>query len=85
MVSRLGLCAVVVMALAGAAGTASGCSVFCSEDRQVLEIEYGPLEDIRYANMDALRGQGYSCRSDGAIRNAFGNQIGIRYVCTKCD
>jgi hypothetical protein len=34
--------------------------------------------------VDGYRRQGYNCTSE-SIRNGFGNAIGRKYTCTKCD
>lgn len=85
MIGRAVACGAVILLAGAAGGSATGCSALCSEDRQVVEVEYGDLQGLQRAHLNILKSQGYACRDDGAIRNVFGNQIGIRYVCTKCD
>jgi len=75
-----------IMVLLGGVGvTLPGCSALCSEDRKVVEVEYGDLEGLQTAHLNILREQGYDCRNDGAIRNGSGTTIGERWVCEKCD
>jgi len=76
----------VALAVIAASLVAIGCNPFapkCRETRVTVEEVpgdpfYGILDTAYYERI------GYTCRSDGAIRNALGVQIGTRYVCTKC-
>lgn len=78
----MGLAAITL--LAGAAGTVSGCSVLCSEKREVVEVEYGsPWYEVQNTLLDRYRETGYDCTGE-SIRNAFGATIGMKYTCTKC-
>lgn len=80
------LCGLAFFVLAGLAVPVSGCSLLCSQERQVVETEFGSIfYDLQRARLDTYRRQGFDCRSDGSIRDAFGRSIGTRYVCTKCD
>jgi hypothetical protein len=65
----------------------SGCDSItgCDEESRVVEVEYGILEASQRTYLQTLRNTGWSCNSDGSIRNAFGNVIGERYACTKCE
>lgn len=70
----------------------AGCdSIFgCDTETQVIELEHdwqgtggpNPFDEL---SLKWARDDGFDCRDDGAIRNAFGVEIGRRYVCTKCD
>jgi len=67
----------------------SACSdIFggCKEDGAVVELVYGSITyDLNAIFLENYRKRGWDCRSDGAIRNAFGQEIGTRYVCRGCD
>lgn len=62
----------------------AGCNPFapkCKEHRVVVEEVFADPSPL---DSDFYRKLGYTCASDGAIRNAFGARIGYRYVCTVC-
>jgi len=55
----------------------------CMDDRRVVEVSGGTRE-LSEALLQLYRNEGYNCRSEGSIRDAFGRVIGTRYVCAKC-
>jgi hypothetical protein len=61
----------------------TGCD--CRERMEVIEdiYAYGTSEIVADI-VDGYRRQGYNCTSE-SIRNGFGNSIGRKYTCTKCD
>ena len=63
---------------------ASACSNDdCMDDRRVVEVS-GGTSGLGEVLLQQYRNDGYDCRSEGSIRDAFGRTIGTRYVCTKC-
>jgi len=81
--------AAVVALLSGAAltGSVQGCKnpLGCDNRTMVQEVNYGLYYDVDTMLLNLARSQGWACRDDGSIRNAFGGVIGTRYVCTICD
>lgn len=78
--------AVGLIVIAASIGT-SGCGSLtapCVEETQVVEVMNGLTYDFGIALLEGYRSSGWICRSDGAIRNAFGGAVGTRYVCTRC-
>lgn len=64
-----------------------GCELLnpCEEQREVLEILYDdPFYEVKNSLLDGYLDGGYDCSSEG-IRNAFGDQIGTKWTCTRCD
>lgn len=62
-----------------------GCSADCVEVQHVFEVEWG--SSFEAAQRDLVRKaeqNGWTCRNDGAIRDAEGRAVGERYLCTKC-
>lgn len=64
-----------------------GCdSIFgCDEKVEIQEVSYGIWYEFDLGMLERMRETGWDCRSDGAIRNGAGDEIGQRYRCTKCD
>jgi hypothetical protein len=64
-----------------------GCSdpKSCTVETMVHEIEYGsPFYDFQVRMLAQSRDTGWRCEQDGAIRNAWGQAVGMRYRCTIC-
>lgn len=61
-----------------------GCDdpLFCDEERMTLEVMYG--DELSREWYELSRDIGWKCNLAGAIRNAFGTEIGQRYDCTIC-
>lgn len=75
------------MLLAGLAMPLMGCEAItgCKDDEAVVEVEFSSwVSEIQRSLLKTYQERGYTCRNDGAIRNAFGAAIGTRYVCKKC-
>jgi hypothetical protein len=61
----------------------TGCD--CREKMEVIETIYAHgTAEIVAEIVQGYERQGYSCTSE-SIRNGFGNSIGRKYTCTKCD
>ena len=66
---------------------AAGCEnpFACEDKREVVDVVGGdPFWESRMRLVQAYEDQGYDCTGED-IRNGFGNRIGTRYTCTKCD
>lgn len=60
------------------------CATSTEPETRVVECMDYLTERLGYCpGLDQAREDGFSCRYDGAIRNALGGSIGDRYVCTK--
>ena len=60
----------------------TGC---CADARQIVEVEFSsPFYDSQQRQLEGLQDNGWTCITEGAIRNGFGQTIGYRYACTKC-
>lgn len=66
--------------------SASGCGILgCEQETRVIEIRWGSItEDLDRLALELAEDDGLDCRSDGALRNASGAEIGERWVCEKC-
>lgn len=73
------LLAILVLAVAGCSNPFASCK----EERQVVE-EIWNQWGIYPMGRKTFEDQGWTCEYEGAIRNAFGQAIGQRYVCTIC-
>ncbi len=79
---RIGLllAAVAVPALAGCEAITG-----CKKESAVVELDYAsPFYAVQQGLLTGYENRGWTCKRDGAIRNAFGREIGARYVCTGC-
>ena len=60
------------------------CGIFSPEETRIVECTRRIEELVGYCpGLRQARDDGWTCRYDGTIRNAFGGSIGTRYVCTK--
>lgn len=58
----------------------------CDERSRVYEITYGgPFEATERSQLERAIENGWDCVRDGSIRDARGNVIGERHICTICD
>ena len=74
--------ALILLSIAPACGLTDPCQ----EQTRVVEVQWGSItESMDRLRLSQLRDAGWDCRSDGSIRNAFGNTVGRRYVCTTCE
>ena len=76
---RVGILSALVIISSACSSITGGCA-----KPQTEEITYNdPFYSVKIGFIDAWRKQGYTCTSV-AIRDAFGNQIGDTYTCTRC-
>lgn len=81
---RIMMGCLVLVTFTGAASSA-GCKG-CRDVEKTFEVEYGSVwYDIQKKMVDDYVKLGFDCSNSEAIRNAFGQTIGRKYTCTKCE
>lgn len=64
----------------------AGCGIVeCKDDTILFELEYASIfYEIQLGQLHRLESEGYTCASEGAIRDFLGREVGMKYRCTKC-
>lgn len=77
----------IMMVLALATLGSTGCSdpTGCDIQTKTIELVWGDdlVNGMKELQLEWAREDGYDCESE-PLRNAFGREIGERWICTRC-
>lgn len=82
----VGRLVVAALLLAGG-GLAAACGLLgpCREENATVEVRYAsPFYEDQVRSLDLYGRNGWDCQRERTLGNWRGDEIGVRYRCTKC-